>query len=82
MLEHGYREKHRQFDFSAGDEAYKWLYSTHVRVLRPLGQPRLRLRIAQRTKAEAKKVLARYPKALEAARGLSQKLRSVAAFRR
>lgn len=39
MLRHGFESGHREFDFSIGGHAYKWLYATHARVLGPLGRP-------------------------------------------
>jgi CelD/BcsL family acetyltransferase involved in cellulose biosynthesis len=38
MLAHGFAAGHRQFDFSAGGDPYKWLHATHARILGPLGR--------------------------------------------
>ena len=37
MLAHSFAARHREFDFSIGDQDFKWLYATHARVLGPLG---------------------------------------------
>ncbi len=70
MLEEGFRLGHREFDFSTGDEAYKWLYYTPARKLGPLGTPPLQQRLLAKAKSSAKKLLAEHPKA----HGLSLKL--------
>lgn len=75
MLEESYHLKHREFDFSTGDEDYKWLYATNARVLGPLGHPPLQQRIINRAKTEVKRALSRYPEQLETLRQLSRKLR-------
>jgi CelD/BcsL family acetyltransferase involved in cellulose biosynthesis len=44
MLEESHRLGHREFDFSIGEEPYKWFFATHARMIAPLGTPPLRLR--------------------------------------
>jgi CelD/BcsL family acetyltransferase involved in cellulose biosynthesis len=74
MLEEGQRQGHRQFDFSTGDEEYKWLYATHARLLGPIGVPPLKQRLIAQAAGPARKLLARYPNALKFARSLSRSL--------
>jgi hypothetical protein len=45
MLEESHRRGHREFDFSIGDEPYKWYFSTHARQIAPAGTPPLPLRL-------------------------------------
>jgi hypothetical protein len=45
MLEESHRRGHREFDFSIGDEPYKWFFATHARMIAPLGTPPLHLRV-------------------------------------
>jgi len=76
MLEEGLRQGHREFDFSTGDEAYKWLYSTHARVLGPLGTPPLRQRLCSDAKRLAKTLLTRYPTAMDLSQTLVRYVRN------
>ncbi|MFO1148868.1 MAG: GNAT family N-acetyltransferase [Alsobacter sp.] len=41
MIAESHRRGHREFDFSIGDEDYKWLYASHVRLLGEAGIPAL-----------------------------------------
>jgi hypothetical protein len=51
MLEHSHELGHREFDFSSGDEDYKMIYATHVRLLGPIGrQPLWSLRLRQHSR--------------------------------
>ncbi len=66
---------HLEFDFLIGDEAYKFNFATHNRVIGPVGVPPLTERVAAEFKARAKQTLAKYPKAYEFARELKRRLR-------
>jgi hypothetical protein len=52
MLEESHRLGHREFDFSIGDEPYKWFFSTHARLIAPLGTVPLHLKL-RKTAVEA-----------------------------
>lgn len=65
MLEESHGLGHRQFDFSIGDEDYKWMYATHARILGPVGVAPLRERTVKLAKQQAKRVLGRNPALLE-----------------
>ena len=75
MLEESFRQGHREFDFSIGNEDYKWFYATHARILGPIGRAPLRQRLLVRARDDAKRVLSRYPKLLSMAVALKRKLR-------
>ena len=65
-----------EFDFLIGDEAYKFHYGTHNRVIGPLGTPLLREQVFSDARVLAKKVLRRFPRAYEAARAIKRRLTS------
>ena len=77
MLEELIRESHRrsqlEFDFLIGDEAYKFNYATHNRLIGPVGTPPLGERVVARLKKEAKSLLARSPRVYELARALKRR---------
>jgi hypothetical protein len=75
MLEESYRRKHREFDFSIGDEDYKRLYTTHARLLGPIGRAPVQQRILARVKHGAKRALSLNRKLLEMALGLRDVIR-------
>lgn len=78
MLRESKRLGHREFDFSVGDEDYKWFYSTHVRVLGPVGTPPFAIRVGsgiRQAKRRAKAALERYPGLLRGAISLAGTLR-------
>jgi hypothetical protein len=77
ILEESYALKHAEFDFLIGDEAYKFHYATHNRVVGPLGQPPLRVWLEKEARKRAKSALGRYPKLLDAAQELRKRLREV-----
>lgn len=77
MLEESFRRKHREFDFSIGSEDYKWIYSTHARLLGPIGRPPLAQRVVVLAKQQAKMALAAKPAWLELARSLRNKAASL-----
>jgi hypothetical protein len=73
MLAHGLASGHRQFDFSAGGDSYKWLYATDARILGPLGRrPRTR-----RSARDAAEHALKSVHLLGAARSLRRMVRSV-----
>ena len=65
-----------EFDFLIGDEAYKFHYGTHNRVIGPLGTPPLREQVFSDARVLAKKVLLRFPRSYEAARAIKRRLTS------
>lgn len=67
MLEESFRLRHREFDFSRGDGAYKWFFATHARLLGPIGHPPLSARVDARinqAKRYARQALERRPQLL------------------
>jgi CelD/BcsL family acetyltransferase involved in cellulose biosynthesis len=77
MLEESHRRKHRELDFSIGSEDYKWIYSTHARVLGPIGRAPLQERVVMLAKHQAKMALAARPAWLELARSLRDRAASL-----
>lgn len=78
MVEESHRRGHREFDFSVGDEGYKWFYATNARVLGPIGRPPWHEHVkagTKRAKRYAKRALASHPKLLEGAVSLGGALR-------
>jgi hypothetical protein len=78
MLKESKRLGHREFDFSIGDEDYKWFYSTHVRVLGPVGTPPLAIRVGsavRKAKRNVKVALEKYPSLLRGATLLAGTMR-------
>jgi hypothetical protein len=69
----------REFDFLIGDEDYKFAYATHNRVIGPVGTPPLTELVATRARQRAKAVLERYPRALEFARTVRERLKDLTA---
>jgi hypothetical protein len=82
MLEEAIQSGHREFDFSTGDEAYKWLYSTHARILGPLGIPPLQLRLLVQAKSTARRVLSKHPQAMELGQKVARYIRNGKLLRR
>ena len=54
MLEESHQQGHREFDFSIGDEAYKWFFATHARLIAPVGTPPMRLKLRRAAGAAVK----------------------------
>lgn len=65
---------HAEFDFLIGDEAYKFHYATHNRVIGPVGVPPLKDQLYAEAKKRAKAVLEKNPRALELAKTLKKRL--------
>lgn len=57
VLEDSYRRGDREFDFLIGDEEYKYLYATHVRIAGPVGTPPLKVRARKAAKDAARAAL-------------------------
>ncbi len=74
ILKESLARRHREFDFLIGDEAYKFHYATHVRVIGPVGSPPLRVRLWNEARARAKHALSGSPRLLEAARSFRRRL--------
>ena len=74
MLEESYKLKHREFDFSSGDEDYKMIYATHARILGEAG----RAPLSQRLLAEAKQVAKdRIPSFVSVMRNIKKDMSSI-----
>lgn len=69
LLEHiiraSFDRRDREFDFLIGDEAYKWHYATHTRVIGSAGEPRISLDLERAFKQRAKRALQSMPWLLE-----------------
>lgn len=63
-----------EFDFLIGDEAYKFLFATHNRVIGPVGTPPLVEQVWAQTQRRAKALLAKAPRAYALARQLKRRL--------
>ena len=75
MIQASHARGDLEFDFLVGNEAYKFQYSTHNRVIGPVGTPPLRELFMTKARARAKELLAQNPKAMELARNLQKRLR-------
>ena len=75
ILEDSHRRGHAEFDFLIGDEAYKWRYATHQRVIGPLGSPPLTLRLQKEAKERLKTALHHYPRLWDLAVRIREELR-------
>ncbi len=78
MLKKSKQLGHREFDFSIGGEDYKWFYSSHARVLEPVGRPPFAIKVGagiRQTKARAKTALSKYPSLLRGAISLASTMR-------
>lgn len=53
MMQQSYERGHAEFDFLLGNEAYKWGYATHTRLIAPLGTEPLRDRVWKVVRARA-----------------------------
>lgn len=76
MIKHSFAAGHQEFDFSIGGEGYKWVYSTHARLLGAVGRQKLRVRLnkgfrsAVRKSVNSSSVLSRLEKVLRRPRGI------------
>lgn len=75
LLQASHALSHAEFDFLLGDEAYKFHYATHSRVIGPVGVPPLSEQLLAEAKTRVKGVLQRYPPALSWARSVQRALR-------
>lgn len=75
LVEESHRRRLREFDFLIGDEAYKWQYATHNRMVGPLGSLPLALRLQRTAKRGLKSALSLDPRILAAAVSLKRRLR-------
>ncbi|HEY7767257.1 GNAT family N-acetyltransferase [Longimicrobium sp.] len=57
MMEDSFRRGDTEFDFLIGDEEYKYLYATHVRIAGPVGTPPLKVRARKAAKGVARAAL-------------------------
>ena len=64
-----------EFDFLIGNEAYKFQYSTHNRVIGAVGTPPLRELFMTKARAQVKELLEKNPKAMDLARRVQKRLR-------
>ena len=76
MLAASHARGDHEFDFLLGDEAYKWDYATHTRVVGPLGNAPLSLRAQRLAKQGLKRALGLSPRLWDVARRLRRLLRS------
>ena len=65
LIKASFERGDKEFDFLIGDEAYKWNYATHTRVIGSVGVPPLSLRIEAELKSRAKQALRSMPWLLE-----------------
>jgi hypothetical protein len=65
LLRASFERGDQEFDFLIGDEAYKWRYATHARVIGDAGVPPLRLRLERELKRRVKQALRGMPWLLE-----------------
>lgn len=75
MLEMSYRLKHKEFDFSIGEEEYKLIYATHVRVLGTVGHPPLTERLIVATRKAIKGIKLEAKKQTPHAYGIAKNFR-------
>ncbi|WP_372796642.1 GNAT family N-acetyltransferase [Pontiella sp.] len=71
MIRHSFEAGHREFDFSIGGEDYKWIYSTHARLLGAVGRQKLSIRLEKRFRSVVRKTVNSSP----ALRNLERMLR-------
>ena len=72
ILEESFARRHLEFDFLIGDEDYKWNYATHSRLIGPLGNPPLEVRLEGAVRQRVKAALSGYPRLLVAARRIKR----------
>lgn len=74
LLRESHALGHREFDFLIGDEAYKFHYATHSRLIGPLGTPPLRDRVLGALRARTRSALEGHPALLGAAKSVKRHL--------
>ena len=74
ILRESHARGHREFDFLIGDEAYKFHYATHSRLIGPLGTPPLRDRVLTSLRSKTRSALEGHPALLNAARSMKRHL--------
>ncbi len=74
MLKASHARGDVEFDFLIGDEAYKFQYATHNRVVGAVGTPPLKQLLVSTARKQAKRLLERNPKAMEFARMVQKRL--------
>ena len=74
LLRESHARGHREFDFLIGDEAYKYHYATHSRLIGPLGTPPLRDRLLGTLTSKTKAALEGHPALMSAARTMKRHL--------
>jgi len=70
---------HLEFDFLIGDEAYKFVYATHSRVIGPLGVAPLGVRLEKRARGLAREALRGRPRLQQLVAGLRARAGRLAA---
>lgn len=73
LLRASFERGDHEFDFLIGEEAYKWHYATHARVIGSAGSPPLSLRLERALKRRAKRALRSVPWLLERCVWLEQR---------
>lgn len=71
-----YQRGYKEFDFLLGEESYKWEYATHTRVVGPLGEPPLKVKLEKLARERVKPVLQQYPQVWERVQALRRRLGS------
>lgn len=57
VMEESFKRNHDEFDFLIGNEAYKWYYATHTRLIGEMGQQPLSTRAKQALRTSIKSTL-------------------------
>lgn len=74
LLEASFERGDEAFDFLIGDEAYKWHYATHTRVIGSAGAPPTSIRLEREVKRRAKQALQGMPWLLARFPSLKQRI--------
>jgi hypothetical protein len=73
LLRASFERGDQEFDFLIGDEAYKWHYATHTRVVGSAGAPPLSFRLERELESRARRALKTMPWLFERWPGLKQR---------
>jgi CelD/BcsL family acetyltransferase involved in cellulose biosynthesis len=76
LLHYCFEQGQTEFDFLNGEDAYKWCYATHSRVVVNLGQRPLRSRLKQKLKTQLKQTFPESSNTFKLIKRLSHKIRS------